>query len=91
MLYNVTFYWWHFFKQISEHTLVARLAWYQYFATVSESESVLNPLNLDYEESVSNLKHSKRGYIGNWYCVTPLTEDMNNYNEVCCYVTKLDL
>ena len=49
---------------------MARLALYQCFAAesvISQSESFLNPLNSDYEESIDKLKPNRRGYIGNWY------------------------
>ena len=59
---------------------------------ISQPESITNSVNPDLKENISKLKSSRRGYIGNLTkCinrVTLLTDDMSNYDEFVCCVTK---
>ena len=63
-------------------------------SAISQSESITNSVNPDSKENISELKSSRRGYIGNLTkcinCVTLLTDDMSNYDEVCLLCNKIE-
>ena len=89
-------------KQI--RSLVHRLKQYQLFvtitmSTISQPEFVANSVNTDSKKSISKLKSSRRGCIGNLKKpinrITLLNDDMCDYDEVCllyyehCYIMFL--
>ena len=61
---------------------------------VNQPKSVANPVNLDSKESITKLKSSRKGYIGNLTkCINFITlpaDDMSNYDEACLLCNKIE-